>query len=56
VAVWQKQTQSQKSIRRGLTQRNSSGLLKPLEGVAFNESLEDFAVKFVAAEKKARLS
>jgi len=53
VTVWQKQTQSQKSVRTGLTQRNSSGLLKPLEGVAL---LEDFAVKFVAAEKKARLS
>jgi hypothetical protein len=39
VAVWQKQTQSQKSVRRGLTQRNSSGLLKPLEGVALMRAL-----------------
>jgi hypothetical protein len=33
------QTQSQITVGRGLIQRNSSGLLKPLEGVALMRAL-----------------
>jgi ribosomal protein L19E len=54
VVAWQRQAQSQKSERRGLIQRNSSALLKPLESVEWMKALRILRQSFSqnqAAEK-----
>jgi hypothetical protein len=51
---WQRQTQSKKSGRRELIQRNSSALLKPLESVEWMKALRILRRSFSqnqAAEK-----
>jgi hypothetical protein len=56
VADTPKQTQSQITVGRGLIQRNSSGLLKPLEGVALMKALRILRRSFARSCRQSRRS